>query len=125
GGLALVVLLVLIVVGFVRGLEASLAVSGEPGVVIVHARGAAENVENSTVPARTPELLSASVAGIQRRPGPAGTPAVAASPAPYLGTRVAGEGASISMGVVRGVTPAAALAHGRVQVVAGHWPGPG
>src|SRR5881275_2018312 len=73
-GLALVVLLVLVVVGFIRGLEASLAVSGEPGVVIVHARGAAENVENSPVAARTPALLAASVAGIHRRTGPGGTP---------------------------------------------------
>src|SRR5258708_2938999 len=110
-GLALVVLLVLVVVGFVRGLEATLAVSGEPGVVIVHSRGAAENVENSTVPGRTPALLTASVAGIQRRPGPGGTPAVAASAELYLGTRVAGDGSMASLGIVRGVTPAAALVH--------------
>ena len=49
------------IIGFVRGLEASLAVSGEPGVVIVHARGAAENVENSTVAGRTPALLASSM----------------------------------------------------------------
>jgi putative ABC transport system permease protein len=124
-GLALVVLLVLVVVGFIHGLEASLAVSGEPGVVIVHSRGAAENVENSTVPGRTPALLTASVSGIQRRPGPGGTPVLAASPELYLGTRVAGEGRLASMGIVRGVTPAAALVHGRVQVTDGRWPGSG
>jgi len=124
-GLALVVLLVLIVAGFVRGLQTTLAVSGEPGVVIVHARGAAENVENSTVPGRTPELLAASVAGIQRRPGPGGVRAIAASPELYLGTRVADESGRASMGLARGVMPAAALVHGRVQILEGHWPGPG
>src|SRR3954469_19096904 len=52
--LALVVLLVLVVVGFVRGLEASLAVSGDPQVVVVHSLGASENVENSSVAGKVP-----------------------------------------------------------------------
>ena len=47
-GLTLVVLLVLVVVGFIRGLENSLAVSGDPRVVLVHAPGGSENVEIST-----------------------------------------------------------------------------
>ena len=47
--LTLVVLLIFIVVGFVRGLEASLAVSGDPRVVLVHSAGASENVENSSI----------------------------------------------------------------------------
>ncbi len=34
-------------------LEASLAVSGDPRVVLVHAPGGSENVENSTVAGRT------------------------------------------------------------------------
>ncbi|HTL51951.1 MAG TPA: ABC transporter permease, partial [Planctomycetota bacterium] len=42
-GLALVALLIFVVVGFIRGLETTLSVSGEPGVVIVHSRGTAEN----------------------------------------------------------------------------------
>jgi hypothetical protein len=48
GGLALVVLLVLVVVGFIRGLEASLAVSGDPQVVLVHSLGASENEISSS-----------------------------------------------------------------------------
>src|SRR5205823_1645500 len=56
-GLTLVVLLVFTVVAFVRGLETSLAVSGDPRVVLVHALGAGENVENSSVPGRTAALL--------------------------------------------------------------------
>src|SRR5262249_21636613 len=65
GALALVVLLVLLVVGFLRGLETSLAVSGDPRVVLVHALGTSENMETSSVPGRTPALLTASLAGIQ------------------------------------------------------------
>src|SRR5207253_6611237 len=82
-GLTLVVLLVLVVVGFIRGLESSLAVSGDPRVVLVHAPGASENVENSVVPGRTAPVLAASVSAVMRR---FGQPYV--SPEIYLGTRV-------------------------------------
>ena len=120
-GLTLVVLLVFVVVGFIRGLEATLAVSGDPRVILVHALGASENVENSTVPGRTPALLAASLSGIQRRFGSA-----YASGELYLGTRVAAEGdEQSSLGIVRGVTPAALLVRRQVQIVEGHWPGPG
>jgi hypothetical protein len=120
-GLTLVVLLVLVVVGFLRGLEASLAASGDPRVVFVHSLGASENLENSSVPGRTAALLSASLAGIQRR-----FDAVYASPELYLGTQVATEGdGGMSLGLVRGVTPAVLLVRRQVQIVEGRWPGPG
>lgn len=119
--LTLVVLLVLVVVGFLRGLEASLAVSGDPRVVLVHALGSAENLENSTVPARTNALLAASLAGIQRRFNN-----VYASPELYLGSQMIIEGEKHpSMGLLRGVTPAALLVRRQVQIVAGRWPGSG
>src|ERR1051326_1873154 len=124
-GLTLVVLLVFVVVGFIRGLEESLAVSGEPGVILIHARGFSENIENSTVPGRTPALLTASLGGIRRRPAPSGTQAVSASPELYLGTRVGVGAEALSLGLVSGLTPAALLVHGRVQILDGHWPGPG
>src|SRR5207253_11490034 len=85
-GLTLVVLLVLVVVGFIRGLEASLAVSGDARLVLVHALGAGENVENSSIPARSAALLTASLDAIQRRPGPGGAPVAYASAELYLGT---------------------------------------
>ncbi|MCI0456222.1 MAG: ABC transporter permease [Gemmataceae bacterium] len=117
-GLALVVLLVFVVVGFVRGLEATLAVSGDPRVVLIHALGGGENVENSSIPGRTAPLLAASLQGVQRRHG-----AVYASPELYLGTRVTPEGGGPpAMGVVRGVTPATIRVRRRVQVVEGSWP---
>src|SRR5437588_11609365 len=91
-GLTLVVLLVFVVVGFIRGLEASLAVSGDPRVVLVHSLGASENVENSSIPGRTTGLLAASLDGIQRRAGPGGSSVTYASGELYLGTQVGTEG---------------------------------
>jgi ABC-type lipoprotein release transport system permease subunit len=124
--LTLVVLLVFVVVGFIRGLEASLAVSGDPRVVLVHSLGASENVENSSIPAGTPALLSASLNGIQRRAGPGGSPVAYASGELSLGTRVSLEGESATtLGLVRGVTPAALLVRRKVQILEGHWPRPG
>lgn len=120
-GLTLVVLLVLVVVGFIRGLESSLAVSGDPRVVLVHAPGGSENVENSTVAGRTGPVLAASVAAIQRRYGQ-----TYVSPEIYLGTRVITAGSAAStMGLVRGVSPTVQLVRRQVQVYLGQWPGPG
>src|SRR5262245_37357342 len=123
-GLAVVALLVFVVVGFIRGLEASMAVSGDPQVVLIHSLGASENVETSTVAARTTARLTASLEGIQRRPGPGGAPAVYTSPELYLGTQVGTEGdESMTMGLVRGVTPTALLVRRKVQILEGQWPG--
>ncbi len=81
--LSMVVLLIFVVVGFIRGLEKSLAESGDADVVLVYSQGAEENIENSAIEAGTPTLLAASLAGVQRR---FGVPHV--SPELYLGTRV-------------------------------------
>src|SRR5262245_2847863 len=125
-GLTLVVLLVFVVVGFIRGLEVSLAVSGDPRVVLAHSLGANESVENCSVPGRTAAMLTASLGGIQRRTSPSGAPTAYASPELYLGTEVAAEGdEEASMGVVRGVTANAILVRRKVQVLEGNWPGPG
>jgi len=123
-GLTLVVLLVLVVVGFIRGLEASLSVSGDPKVVMVHTLGAAENIENSSIPGQTASLLSASLDSIQRQAGPGDTKVVCASSELYLGTPVNVESEE-SLGLVRGVTPVALLVRRNLQIVEGNWPGPG
>src|SRR5207244_1559583 len=62
-GLTLVVLLVLVVVGFLRGLEHSLAVGGDPRVVLVHAPASSENIETSSVKAQTAPVLAAGKLG--------------------------------------------------------------
>lgn len=125
-GLALVVLLIFVVVGFVRGLEESLAASGDPQAIFVHSQGAGENVENSSVPARTASLVAASFSGVARQPGPGGTTIPAVSPELYLGTLVGvGEGDEGALGLVRGVTPSVLLVRRSVQLIEGRWPGPG
>lgn len=118
--LVIVVFLVLVVVGFIRGLERSLAISGDPEAVLVHAVTAGENLETSAIPAQTPGLLAASVSGIRRW---SGQPAV--SPELFMGTRVATGNGSEGMGLVRGVTDAAPLVRRSLRLLEGHWPGPG
>src|SRR5262249_50160129 len=121
-GLTLVVLLVFVVVGFIRGLEASLAVSGDPDVVIIHSLDAAENVESSSVPmARADELITALGSKVRHRYADE-----YASRELYLGTRFRTPGdETTSLGLVRGVTPRVALVRRQVQIIEGHWPGPG
>lgn len=118
GGLTIVVLLVLVVVGFIRGLEKSLAATGNPNVVLVYALSSAADVENSSIPGRTPALLSASVDGVRSQHG-----VEYVSPELYLGTRITTANMpEPGMGLVRGVTTAAPLVRGQVQLAEGTWP---
>ena len=119
--LTTVTLLVLTVLGFVRGLDRSLTVSGDPHTVFVFSLGMGENLEYSSVPMRTGDLVAASIPGIRERYGRR-----YASPELYLGTQVrTRENAEPTMGLIRGVTPAALLVHNRVELRSGHWPKPG
>jgi ABC-type lipoprotein release transport system permease subunit len=121
GGLSIVVLLVLVVVGFIRGLEASLAATGNENVMLVYAISSGSDIENSAIPGRTPALLSASVAGVRQRHG-----VKYVSPELYLGTRISVDGGTREgLGLVRGVTTSAPLVRQQVQIVEGAWPGPG
>jgi putative ABC transport system permease protein len=117
-GLGTVVFIVLLVVSFLRGLDASLEVSGDPTVVLVHTRGASENIENSTIPGNGASLLSASLGGIdsvyQQQ---------CISPELYLGTEMTTESLQEpAMGLVRGVTLGAPLVRKRFQLLDGDWP---
>jgi putative ABC transport system permease protein len=116
--LSVVVLLVIVMVSFIRGLDSSLVVSGDPRVVMVHSLGASENIENSTMPGNAAGLLRASVAGIQTRSGQAYV-----SPELYMGTevRLSADGPA-TMGLVRGVTPPVTLVRALFQLVDGNWP---
>jgi putative ABC transport system permease protein len=119
--LTTVVLLVLVVVAFIRGLESSLAVSGEPNVVLVYSIGAAADIENSAIPARTAALLSASLEGIEQRYGISHV-----APELYIGTKVQTAADAPGMfGIVRGVTPTTPLLRRSVQMLEGQWPGSG
>jgi ABC-type lipoprotein release transport system permease subunit len=117
-GLTTVIVLVLVVVGFIRGLERSLAVSGDPQTAVVLSLGMGKNLEYSSVPMRTGDLVAASVPGIRQRYGQKYI-----SPELYLGTQIAApQLPKPAMGLVRGVTPSAVLVRRKVQIEQGDWP---
>ena len=116
-GLTTVIVLVLVVVGFIRGLERSLAVSGDPQTAVIFSLGMGENLEYSSIPMRTSDLVPASVAGIQER-----YEQKYVSPELYLGTQVIVEGRIESMGLIRGVTRPALLVRRQVEIEEGDWP---
>ena len=119
--LTMVILMVFVVVGFVRGLEASLAVSGDPQTALIFSLGMGENLEYSSISSSTNDLVAASVEGIQERYGKKYV-----SPELYLGTDITVAGHDEpEMGLVRGVTPAVLLVRRQVELEEGAWPGPG
>ena len=118
--LATVVMLVFVVVGFIRGLEQSLAVSGDENVMLVYSVNSEENIENSSIAARTPSLLAASLDSTVQRFG-----VMHVSPELYLGTRVKTEESDGGLGLVRGVSISAPLVRRSVRLVEGDWPGDG
>lgn len=115
--LATVVMLVFVVVGFIRGLEQSLSISGDESVVLVYSVNSQENIENSSIAARTPSLVTASLGGTVKRFG-----VTCVSPELYLGTRVKTDENDGGLGLVRGVSFAAALVRRSVKLVEGVWP---
>ncbi len=119
-GLTTVIVLVFVVVGFIRGLERSLAVSGDTQTAIIFSLGMGENLEYSSIPMRTSDLVPASVSGIQQRFGQKYV-----SPELYLGTQVSVGKSEPSMGLVRGVTRSATLVRRQVEIEVGGWPNAG
>ena len=119
-GLTTVIVLVLVVVGFIRGLERSLAVSGDLQTAIVFSLGMGENIEYSSIPMRTSDLVAASVAGIQKRYGQKYV-----SPELYLGTQIGLGDKEPAMGLVRAVTRSTLLVRRQVEIEEGDWPDTG
>jgi putative ABC transport system permease protein len=118
--LATVVMLVFVVVGFIRGLERSLAVSGDENVVLVYSVNSEENIENSSIPARIPSLLASSLDVTMKRFG-----VVHVSPELYLGTRVKTDEGDGGLGLVRGVSLSTSLVRRSVKLIEGDWPADG
>lgn len=117
-GLTTVIVMVFVVVGFIRGLERSLAVSGDPQTAVIFSLGMGKNLAYSSIPMRTSDLVPASVSGVQERYG---TRYV--SPELYLGTQLGIDSAAeSSMGLVRGVSRPALLVRRQVEIEEGHWP---
>jgi ABC-type lipoprotein release transport system permease subunit len=116
-GLTTVIVLVFVVVGFIRGLESSLTVSGDPQTAIIYSMGMGENLEYSSIEMKTSDLVPASVSGIQERFGQKYV-----SPELYLGTEVSLDGREPTFGLVRGVTRPVLLVRKRVELEQGDWP---
>ena len=114
------IVLVLVVVGFIRGLERSLAVSGDPTTAIVFSLSMGENLEYSSIPMRSGDLVAASVAGIQQRYG-----RKYVSPELFLGTQIRVGDRAPSLGLARGVTRSILLVRRQVQIDEGQWPAAG
>jgi putative ABC transport system permease protein len=119
-GLTTVIVLVFVVVGFIRGLERSLAVSGDVQTALIFSLGMGENLEYSSIPMRTNDLVPSSVAGIQERYGQKYV-----SPELFLGTQVGIGNKGPGMGLVRGVTRSALLVRRGVEIEEGDWPATG
>jgi ABC-type antimicrobial peptide transport system permease subunit len=117
-GLTMVTLLVFTVVGFIRGLQASLAVCGDPQGAVIFSLGMGENLEYSSISMSTSDLVAASVEGIQQR-----YDQKYVSPELYLGTdMMVGDREQPEMGLVRGVTPSVLLVRRQVELELGQWP---
>ena len=117
-GLTIVIVLVFVVVGFIRGLENSLRVSGDPHVALVFAMGMGENLEYSAIPVAAADEVAA-LDIVQQR-----YREKYASQELYLGTQVKLENDQTArLGLVRGVTRAARLVRQQVELTDGKWPG--
>jgi putative ABC transport system permease protein len=122
-GLALVVFLLLVVVGFVRGLELSLQQSGDPEVVLLHNANAAENLENSSIADEVPALARTEFAAHLVKYGET----AAVSPELTIAGRVSvGDSGNETLAVFRGVDlDRVFLVRRQVALVEGAMPGPG
>ena len=116
-GLTIVIVLVFVVVGFIRGLEKSLRVSGDPQVALVFAMGMGENLEYSAIPVAAADEIAA-LDIIQQR-----YREKYVSQELYLGTQVQlSQEDTPRLGLVRGVTRSARLVRQQVEITAGKWP---
>lgn len=122
GGSALVALLVLAAGAFVRGMDLSLRATGEADNVIVLGAGSEESIERSEVESSVASVLAASVPGIRSR---AGVAYVSPEVHVQLPLKVHAEQPKGPLVMVRGVTTAAMLVHGTVQMVEGRFPAAG
>jgi putative ABC transport system permease protein len=123
-GLALVVFLLLLVMGFVRGLELSLKQSGDPDVVLLHNANAAENLENSSIADEVPALARTEFAAHVVSYGNS----AAVSPELTIAGRVTvgDDQSKPSLAIFRGVDfDRVFLVRKQVSLIEGTLPGPG
>lgn len=118
-GSALVVLLVITAMAFVRGMEQSLLSSGTEENVIILGAGSEESIERSEVSTSIASIVSAGVPGIETQLGQ-----TYVSPEVHMSLVIQAERdeETTSSAVIRGITPAAYLVHEQVTIVNGRAP---
>lgn len=121
-GSALVVVLVIAASAFVRGMGASLDVSGATGNILILGAGSEESVERSEVEASVASVLEATVPGIKTR---SGVSYLSPQVHVMLPVAIEADAASDRQLMIRGVTPTALLVHDRVRILEGRFPEPG
>ncbi len=121
-GSGLVVLLLLAAGGFVHGMDHSLRSTGGRDNVILLGAGSEESIERSEVEAGVSSLIAAAVPGIRAR---AGVAYVSPEVHVQLPITLDPEQEKGPLVLVRGVTPAALLVHGSVQLADGRLPSSG
>jgi putative ABC transport system permease protein len=119
GGSALVGLLCVTSVGFVRGMNESLGTSGRDDNIILVGAGSEESIERSEISPQVGDIVASDVDGIASAMG-----------VPLVSTQVhvplpIGPRDSSTTAVFRGVTATAFLVHPQVRVIRGRAPDPG
>lgn len=114
-----VVLLVLLAVGFDKGMSRMLGATGDPDNIILVGAGALESLERSTIPAETTPLVAASP-GIVK----VGTQPAVSTEVHYMAP-VTLENGSDARAYFRGVGSESILVHDVVRLTEGHLPRPG
>lgn len=115
----LVVLLVLSATAFVRGMDSSLARSGEPANVILMSAGSEESLERSEIELGTAGIAAASIDGLKERLG-----SRYLSPEIHMATTMftSPDATHGHPAMMRGMTPGAFLVHSAVRITAGKAP---
>jgi ABC-type antimicrobial peptide transport system permease subunit len=125
-GLTLVVFLLLLVISFLRGLETSLAQSGEADVVMLHGLAAADNIENSSISDQVPVLVRSELDHLvaMRGESPVLSPEFLSSTT-LGGANESGErgGKRVAqLAILRGVRPEVFLVRRKAFLTAGQFP---
>ena len=121
-GLTVVVVLIFVVVGFIRGWSRAWR-SAAIREASWSLHWSQRKRRNSSIPAATTALLCAQLEGILRRPGTDGSH-IALRQASCLSTQVRTDPELTSMGIVGGVTPAALLVRRKVRILEADGLGP-
>jgi putative ABC transport system permease protein len=119
-GLTLVIFLLLMVTGFLHGLDSSLERSGEEQVVMIHSIATPDNLENSSISDQVPALVKNELSSVMLHRGNA--PAL--SPELVIATTVGetAEGKPTSLALLRGVGIEVFSVRRKVCIVDGRFP---